>query len=166
MSDHIGHFPQTARQERYGISYLSDVCAEAGVGMIETRPGEDHYAIDAYVHLDKGLVPVQVKCTTKAFTTRAPRHIIWGVEPAWWTKWCENSAPVFILLVHVPSENGQWIDYASDDITQHQTAAYWVEVDKSLATPPPSISVARQQRFTLATLSQWNDIHKRGLGLV
>lgn len=134
--------------------------------MFETRPGEDHYAIDAYVHLDKGVVPVQVKCTTKQFTARAPRHINWAIEPEWWDKWCEDSAPVFILLVHVPDSTKKWIDYTSDDITKHHTAAYWVQVDKSLPSAPSSIDVARDQRFTLATLGEWNIIHQRGLGII
>lgn len=161
----FGSLPKTARQERYGISYLSDVCAEAGVGMIESRPGEDHYAIDAYVHLEKGLVPVQVKCTTKKFTVRNPRHIKWPIEQSWWKKWIETSAPVFVLLVQVPPDDEKWIDYALDDVTKHNTSAYWVEVDKTLQARPHSISLARNQRFTLSTLNEWNNIHKRGLGL-
>lgn len=133
--------------------------------MFETRPGEDHYAIDAYVHLEKGPVPVQVKCTTKNFTIRNPRHINWPIEQSWWKKWCENSAPVFVLLVHIPPLNEQWIDYAVDDVTKHNTSAYWVEVDKTLHKNPLTIDVSRTQRFTLSTLNEWNIIHKRGLGL-
>lgn len=57
--------PLTATQERYGVGYLSSVCAEAGIGLGESRPGEDHYGIDAPLHLSRGVVSVQVKCTTK-----------------------------------------------------------------------------------------------------
>jgi hypothetical protein len=160
-----GRLPQTSRQERYGISYLSDACAEAGVGFVETRPGEDHYAIDGYVRLAKGLVSVQVKCTTKNFTARSPQHINWPIEKAWWDKWCEDSAPVFILIVRVPRDGNTWIDYDTDDLTTHNTAAYWVEVDKTLDTAPSSVDLSRSQRFTRDTFGEWEEIHKRGLGL-
>lgn len=160
-----GRLPQTARQERYGISYLSDVCAEAGTGMMETRPGEDHYAIDAYVRLSRGIVSVQVKCTTKDFTVRAPQHISWPIEQAWWDKWLEDSAPVFLLLVRVPEADDPWVDFEQDDVTTHRTAAYWVEVDKTLAAAPTSVTFPRFQRFTRETFIEWDEIHKRGLGL-
>ncbi|GAB3547501.1 hypothetical protein GCM10027404_09700 [Arthrobacter tumbae] len=156
--------PQTARQERYGLAYLSDVCADAGVGVVETRPGEDHYAIDAYVVLPIGLVPVQVKCTTKKFTVRDPKHINWPIEKPWWDKWCENTAPVFILLVHVPEDETTWIDFGSDDLTTHHTAAYWVEVDKTSDSVPTSIDLARSQRFTKDTIQEWQVIYERGIG--
>jgi len=160
-----GVFPGSTRQERYGISYLTDVCAEAGVGVLETRSGEDHYAIDAYVHLSRGMASVQVKCTTKQFTQTSPRHITWPVEPAWWGKWCQDSAPTFVLLVQVPRGHAAWIDYTGQDRTLHFTAAYWVEVDKSLSTTPSSLSLPRNQRFTKDTLTVWDRIHKKGLGL-
>lgn len=161
-----GRLPQTSRQERYGISYLSDVCAEAGVGLTETRPGEDHYAIDAYVRLPKGVVSVQVKCTTEDFTKKNPRHITWPIEPSWWDKWLEDSAPVFVLLVRVPSEGRGWIEFGTDDITTHNAAAYWVEIDKSQATVPKSVVLQRTQRFTVESLKDWEKIHRAGLGLV
>lgn len=160
-----GVFPQTTRQERYGISYLSDVCAEAGVGMIETRAGEDHYAIDAYVRLSRGMASVQVKCTTAQFTLNPPHHITWGITEDWWTKWCQDSAPTFVLLVHVPDETSKWIDYSKDDTTLHHTAAYWVQVDKTMSPRPKSVVLPRAQRFTKSTLGDWDLIHRNGLGL-
>lgn len=161
-----GAFPQTARQERYGLSYLSDVCAEAGVGVSETRPGEDHYAVDAYVRLSRGMVSVQVKCTTAPFTLTAPQHISWSITEDWWNKWCSDSAPTFILLVQVPSDASQWIDYTTNDTTVHHTAAYWVQVDKSLDPRPKSVVLPRSQRFTKKTLEDWDSIHRKGLGLL
>jgi hypothetical protein len=133
--------------------------------MLETRPGEDHYAIDAYVHLSKGLVPVQVKCTTKEFTVTDP-HITWGITQDWWDKWCQTSAPVFVLLVRVPKMGTQWIDYSTGDATLHKTAAYWVEIDKTMSEPPPSVKLFRGQRFTTSTFAEWDSIHKKGLGLL
>lgn len=160
-----GSIPQTARQERYGISYLSDVCAEAGIGMSETRPGEDHYATDATIRLSKGWVSVQVKCTTRSFTLNDPQHMTWPITEDWWRKWCEEHPPTFILLVRVPEADSMWVDYTPEDQTLHYTAAYWVQVDKSLSPTPNSVVIPRNQRFTKDTFQEWDAIHRSGLGL-
>lgn len=147
------------------MSYLSDVCAEVGVGVIETRPGEDHYAIDAYVRLSKGMVSVQVKCTTRDFTKNTPRHLSWPIEDEWWDKWLEDSAPVFILLVRVPRDEDPWIEYDAADVTTHNAAAYWVAIDKSQPGAPKSVVLEHAQRFTAESLAEWDQIHRVGLGL-
>lgn len=159
-----GRFPQTSRQERYGLTYLSDVCAEAGVGLSETRAGEDHFAIDAYVVLRNGPVPVQVKCTTRQFTQTEPRHMTWQIEQAWWDKWAENMLPVFVLLVQVPNDDRGWIDYDQDDATLHRTSAYWVHVQAAPGPAPASITLPRAQRFTAASLTEWTRIYRGGFG--
>lgn len=157
--------PPTTRQERYGIAYLGGVCAEAGVGLGETRPGEDHYGIDAYLHMSRGMVSVQVKCTTKQFTSQPPEHITWGINEEWWDKWCLDSAPVFVLLVQIPNDGSNWIDHSQTDLTLHNTAGYWVQIDKTIAPRPKSVILPRSQRFTKDTLGEWDLIHRKGLGL-
>src|SRR5690349_12079462 len=89
--------PLTAAQGRFGVDYLQLACAHAGFGCTEPRPLEDVQAIDATVSFEYGVVQVQVKCTTKAFSPKRQTIRI-DIEEGWRESWAKLNvlSPVYL----------------------------------------------------------------------
>jgi hypothetical protein len=140
-----------ARKARYGVSYLRNVCAQAGVGLTETEPGEDYLAVDCAVQYAELAVPVQVKCTSR-LTIRGRTKSI-PVDESWIAKWSGSLVPVYLLVVIVPNEVSKWLEHV-DEGTMHRTAAFWKRVDHGVTLP--SVQIPREQRLTVGTISLWH----------
>lgn len=151
------------RQSRYGVAYLRAVCAQFGVGVDEVSADEDFNAMDATIALGPVDTRVQVKCTTRRFTTHG-QHITLPIKERWAEKWRENIVPAYLLLVQVGHDPGEWIDYDVHYETNHYTSAYWVRVDQLPLPTPPSIQIPFANRFTPETIRDWNAELYRGFG--
>lgn len=146
---------QRGRQARYGLSYLRNVCAQAGVTFDEGSPDEDVLAIDCKLGFPEADLRVQVKCTTRRLGATTGT-LSWGVDEGMYAKWARNGLPVYFVLVVVPTDCGEWLDHTADDSTMHRTAAYWSEIDRGKTAPPWTVGVERQNRFTSETLVDWH----------
>jgi hypothetical protein len=138
------------RKARYGVSYLRSVCAQAGVGLTETAPDEDVYAVDCDLKYGPVSLPVQVKCTAK-HVLPADKEPWVDVEPAWAAKWEESVLPVHLVLVIVEADPEGWLDHR-DDGTWHPAAAYWVRVTGS---EKGRVKFPLEQRLDAAALAGW-----------
>ena len=142
----------SGQKARYGISYLRNICAHAGVGLTETSPDEDVLAVDCDVSFPAASVRVQVKCTS-SFKIGG-YSASWSIKPQWREKWQDSAVPVYFVIVIVPSKLPLWLDHNSGG-TFHHTAAFWSKIDASkLGT---TISVPKSNRLTMATLPEWNN---------
>lgn len=113
------------RKGRYGVAYLRAVCAQAGVGLNETAPDEDVYAIDCDLKYGPLTLPVQVKCTAQH--TLPPEKAPWlDVHSDWAEKWDASVLPVHLVLVVVQVDPKSWLEH-QDDGTWHPSAAYWIK---------------------------------------
>lgn len=150
-----------ARQASYGMAYVLNVCAQFGVGTLDTKQDQDVNAIDTAIDFGAAAMRIQVKCTTADFTKRDP-HISWPIEPTWVTKWRENLLPTFLILVKVPHDPRDWLDYDTDDETLHRAAAYWVQINNLPDPAPASLIIPRTNRFTPETVRDWNALLQGG----
>lgn len=157
-------FPnQTTNQARYGMSYLESVCAHYGVPCLPTPADADVMAIDATIPFADSDTRIQVKCTTRQFTERDP-HISWPVTDAWVEQWRRNKNATYLVLVVVPQDLSQWVDYTADLATLHHTAAYWAQVN-NLPEGARSVRVPKHNRFTALTLRDWSQNLGGGYGV-
>jgi hypothetical protein len=147
-----GHIlSSNGQRARYGVSYVRNICAQAGVGLTETSPDEDTLATDCDIQFAEGNVRVQVKCTSTMALAGSTKS--WSLKPVWLRKWGESLIPVYFVLVVVPSQEGTWLTHL-DDGTLHRTAAFWQKIE--VADLTTSIRIPRTQRLTASTLSTWH----------
>lgn len=139
------------QRARYGVSYVRNVCAQAGVGLNETSPDEDVLATDCEVVFAEGGVRVQVKCTSSF--TLAGKTKSWKLKPEWLRKWDQSLVPVYFVIVVVPKSEPSWLTHPVNG-TLHQTAAFWQRVPSAISTR--TISVPRSQRLTASTMDTWH----------
>jgi Domain of unknown function (DUF4365) len=139
------------QKARYGVSYVRNVCAQAGFGFNETSPDEDVLATDCDVQFAEGNVRVQVKCTSTL--TIEGKTKSWRLKPSWLRRWEQSVLPVYFVLVVVPTKEPTWLEHSPNG-TMHRTAAFWQRVltDKL----DSSISIPKKQRLTAATLNSWH----------
>lgn len=71
----------TGQRARYGVSYVRNICAQAGIGLIETSPDEDVLATDCEVEFKEASVRVQVKCTSGL--TIGGKTKSYSLKPEW-----------------------------------------------------------------------------------
>jgi hypothetical protein len=139
------------QKARYGVSYVRNVCAQAGFGLSETPPDEDVLATDCDIQFAEGNVRVQVKCTSGLSLGGKTKS--WRLKPEWLRKWDKSLLPVYFVLVVVPSKEPSWLEHRPDG-TMHRTAAFWQRVrTEQLGN---SISISKAQRLTAATLISWH----------
>jgi len=139
------------QRARYGVSYMRNICAQAGFGLNETSPDEDVLATDCDVVFAEGNVRVQVKCTSGL--TLAGKTKSWRLKPEWLRKWDQSLVPVYFVMVVVPKQEKAWLTHPVDG-TLHRTAAFWQRVEGGRTK---SISIPRSQRLTADTLSTWHE---------
>lgn len=120
-------------KSRFGVAYVRAVCAQAGLGFLETSPDEDVLAIDCLVWVATAPVMVQVKCTSQ-FKINGGRTATWPVELAWREKWQKCALPVYFVLVVVDEQQMRWMDHHADG-TVHRAAAFWVRVNQLPEVP-------------------------------
>jgi hypothetical protein len=139
------------RKARYGVSYVRNVCAQAGYGLTETSADEDVLATDCEVQFKEVSVRVQVKCTSSMKI--GGRRASWPLDEQWIRKWDECLVPVYFVLVIVPNDAATWLDHLADG-TLHRTAAFWRRVrTDELGT---RIAIPKNQRLSAATLPEWH----------
>lgn len=139
------------QRARYGVSYLRNICAQAGVGCVETSPDEDVLAVDCEVVFAEGIVRVQVKCTSSF--TLASKTKYWKLKAEWLGKWGQSLLPVYFVIVVVPKSEASWLAHPLDG-TMHMTAAFWRRVPLSFAAK--SLSIPKTQRLTATTIATWH----------
>ena len=137
---------------RYGVSYVRNICAQAGVGLNETAPDEDVLAVDCDVKFAEADVRVQVKCTGQF--TLAGKQASWKVEQSWVDTWAMAKVPVYFVLVIVKGQSHEWLHHRPTG-TMHNAAAFWRRVD-GLPSETTSLTIAKKQRLTAATVEQWH----------
>lgn len=137
------------QRARYGMSYVRNICAQAGVGLTETSPDEDVLATDCEVEFKEASVRVQVKCTSGL--TIGGKTKSYTLKPEWLRKWDESLVPIYFVIVVVPRREATWLDHQADG-TYHRTAAFWQRVPRSGAK---SIYIPKTQRLTTDTLPIW-----------
>ena len=64
MSGSCGFLHLDRRKARYGVSYIRNLCAQAGLRFGETEQDEDVLAVDCEIKYREANVGVQVKCTS------------------------------------------------------------------------------------------------------
>lgn len=139
------------QRARYGVSYVRNICAQAGVGLTETSPDEDVLATDCTVEFKEGPVRVQVKCTSRL--TLEGKTKSYALKPEWLRRWDESLVPVYFVIVVVPKQVPAWLSHR-DDGTFHKTAAFWQRVSHS--SNARSISIPKTQRLTVETIPTWH----------
>jgi hypothetical protein len=139
------------QKARYGLSYLRNICAQAGIGMAETSPDEDVLAVDCEVQFAEASVRVQVKCTSTL--TISGRSKSWALEQGWIDNWRESRVPVYFVIVIVPSSSSAWLEHP-DDGTMHRTAAFWTRINRD--SDLSSITIPKGQRLSAGTLGIWH----------
>jgi hypothetical protein len=147
------------RKARYGVSYLRSVCAQAGVGLTETAPDEDVYAIDCDLKYGPLTLPVQVKCTAQHILP-AEKDPWVDVDPTWATKWEESVLPVHLVLVIVEADPEVWLGH-HDNGTWHPAAAYWVHVT---GAEKGRLKFPLEQRLDAAAVTAWYTNAMAGFG--
>ncbi|SOC47821.1 protein of unknown function [Blastococcus aggregatus] len=140
----------SARKARYGVAYLRNVCAQAGVGMNETPADEDVLAVDCSVEFAEAPVRVQVKCTSQF--TIAGRSASWPLEEGWVRAWSHHLVPVYFVLVIVGSDISCWLDHHAKG-TSHRAAAFWRRLPPAVGET--RLDVPKTQRLTADTLDIW-----------
>jgi hypothetical protein len=138
---------------RYGVSYVRNICAQAGVGLNETAADEDVLAVDCDVKFLEADVRVQVKCTGQF--TLAAKQASWKVEQSWVDVWGKAKVPVYFVLVIVKGDAHEWLHHRPTG-TIHNAAAFWRRVD-GLPPETTSLTIAKKQRLTAATVQQWHN---------
>lgn len=160
----VSSFEDSARKARYGVAYLRSICSQFGAGFTEPSPDEDLYALDGHVQLGPVQAGVQIKCTSKSFTSTGDPHISWPLKPGWYQKWKQSLSPVYLVVVVVPDSPQDWINYDVDHQTLHATAAYWTEIDRTLTSEPSSITVSKASRLSPDSLITWRSNLMKGFG--
>jgi hypothetical protein len=140
------------RKARYGVAYVRSICSQAGAPMGEPEPGEDVLAVDCFIEFPQADVRVQVKCTSR--WTIGGSSLTFPIEKEWTRKWDDCFLPVYFVVVIVPKlEARHWLRHDNEG-TFHHTAAFWTRL------PPgevgSSVSVPKNQRLTIATISSWH----------
>lgn len=148
----ISTLNSNGQKARYGVSYLRNICAQAGVGLNENSPDEDVSAVDCEVEFAELPVRVQVKCTSGLSIGARSKSV--PIEEKWIEKWRQSLVPVYLIVVIVPKNVADWLDHI-DDGTMHRTAAFWERVDRGASLP--SVKIPKNQRLTAATLSLWHN---------
>ena len=143
---------ENQRKARYGVTYLRNVCAQAGVGFEETPPGEDVLAVDCEVKFAESSVRVQVKCTSRLTIKGLTKSV--DLDKVWRLKWSQSIIPVYILIVIVPTNSSTWLEH-TDEGTMHKTAAFWARVDFGMVKR--SIKIPKSQRLTADTMKVWHE---------
>lgn len=147
---YYGLEPNSAKS-RYSLSYLYAVCSQAGCTVKETAQDSDIHATDALVEFEEGDVRVQLKCSSALQMTGS--HIRFPLKPRWIEKWKKYQGSMFVVLVVVPEEKADWVQYG-DVETVHRTQAYWAKFDRS--STEKSIVIPRANRFNISALAEWH----------
>lgn len=137
-------------KSRYSLSYLYAVCSQAGCTVTETLQDSDVHAVDATVQFAEGDVRVQMKCSSTYRMTRS--HIRFPLQQDWIDKWKKHQGATFVVLVLVPKDKADWVEYGAD--TLHRTQAYWAKFDRT--STEKSIVIPRANRFGVSTLDEWH----------
>lgn len=150
VSEGAGRLDANRRKSRYGVAYLRSICSQAGMPMQENSPDEDVLAVDCDVKFAEAPVLVQLKCTSKLKLTGQTASV--ALKPDWCTKWAAQKVPVYLVLVVVPKNVGEWLTHQEGG-TFHATAAYWVRV---YGNEGASVKVPKDQRLSAETFEQWH----------
>ncbi|PAU89236.1 hypothetical protein CK505_14130 [Kocuria sp. WN036] len=145
-------FTDNGRRGRYGVAYLRSLAAHAGVGFTENSPDEDVDAIDVILRFGRASAEVQVKCTGK-FKVGSGKATL-QLEPEWVRKWASSFHPVYVVLVKVPSDVGEWIE-GRPSSTLHKTVAFGKRFDRSVHTT--TMQFTRENLLTAESLYDWRD---------
>lgn len=141
----------TSMKARYGVSYLRNLCAQAGLGLSENEPDEDAMAVDCLVRFSEASVNVQVKCTGSRLASGGPASI--SVRSHWVDGWRRQALPVYFVVVQVPARSSQWITHEPSK-TIHGSRAFWKRIQ--VADLGRSIRVDTSQRLTIDTFDSWH----------
>ncbi|OZF09856.1 hypothetical protein CH300_00295 [Rhodococcus sp. 15-1154-1] len=139
---------------------MNALCAQAGLGIVETRQDEDYQAVDLGLNYPEGVVRVQLKCSSAK--TMAGNFETIDLEQSWIDNWKENVGPVFIVLVVVPDQLADWLTN-HDLTTVHETHAYWTRYDKTSSRK--SVRLNKVDRVDLGTLFEWRNLQRVAYGL-
>lgn len=137
-------------KSRYSLSYLFAVCSQAGCTVMETPQDSDVHSIDATVQFEEGDVRVQMKCSSTHQMTGS--HIRFQLKQQWIDKWKKYQGTTFIVLVLVPENKADWVEYGVE--TLHRTQAYWAKFDRN--STMKSIVIPRTNRFDISALAKWH----------
>ena len=146
-------FTDNGRRARYGAAYMRALCAHAGASFSETSIDEDIMAIDGAVDFARMPVRVQIKCTSKFSITGSKLTL--PLEPGWVKKWTTSDTPVFVVVVKVPLDIPDWLDY-NVGFTRHNTVAFGRRFDK--ATDLKSMAFTSAHRLTSESIYDWRDL--------
>lgn len=140
------------RKARYGISYVRNICSQAGVPFEETEPDSDVLAVDCLAEFPESPVRIQVKCTSGK--RLHGKSASWKLDEGWVRKWEASKIPVYFVLVIVPPKWDQWLTHDPKG-TLHATGAFWRRVD--FGTPVGGqLKVDKRNRLTKDTLAVWH----------
>jgi hypothetical protein len=130
------------RKARYGVSYVRNVCAQAGVPFMETEPDSDVHAVDCGVTFPAAEIRVQVKCSSQF--KMSGKTATWSIEPDWVRKWERALVPVYFVLVIVPEHWSVWLNHEPTQ-TVHTTGAFWGRVNDPNHTVGQSLQIKEDE---------------------
>lgn len=143
--------PATAKRARLGGAFLRALCAQAGVGFVETSGEEDYVAVDGIITLRNADIRVQVKCSSQL--TIQGRSASWPLEARWIDAWKDHLGAVILVLVIVDQLEGEWLIHETDH-TKVKAAAFWARVD-ALDSTATRVDIPKAQRISVDTFEEW-----------
>lgn len=139
------------RRARYGVSYVRNLAAQAGVSLMETSPDEDTVAVDCYLDFGDSIARVQVKCTHGAKAGGGPPG--YAAQSRWVDRWTRSLNPIYFVVVQVQPDSAHWIGHDPAQ-TVHHTRAFWKRLN--LSDLGSTITVPDTQRLTAETFEIWH----------
>ncbi|CAM3323411.1 DUF4365 domain-containing protein [Nocardioides dubius] len=139
---------------RNAVAYVSKVCAQAHIGLTETRAGEDVLAIDATIDYHEQGIRVQIKGTTGRSLVAHGGQFTVPIEDAWREKWQRNRSAAYFILVLMSRDVDSWFALGATE-TLAASYALWARVD-DLPDTATHVVFDRSVRFSSETLAGWH----------
>lgn len=140
---------------RFGVAYVTKVCAHAHIGFDHTSADEDALAVDGAINYPEAALRVQVKATTKYSLSKQTGELTFPIEDAWREKWRINVNPTYLILVLLDGDKVNWLNF-EDNRTVAGAYALWSRID-TLPEDATSVTMDRSRRFTTKTVSAWHE---------
>jgi len=141
------------RKSRYGVSYLRNICAQAGLAVTETSIDEDVQSVDAKIDFQIGNVYVQIKCIGNSILD-SPNDIVIQLKKNWIENWRPIRLPLYIVAVLVEDDyHDKWISH-EPTYTTHKANAYWIKFDREIKGK--TVRIPRANRLSMDTFNSWS----------
>lgn len=144
------------RKSRYGISYVKNIAAQAGVAMVENNPDEDSLGVDCFIPFGVGTARIQVKCLGGHDLSDLGDFRV-DLKKAWIEKWSQCLEPVYLVAVLLSDDDyAGWIKHSDMD-TLHKSTAYWVRINQLGSVSSVRIPKSTGNRLSIEAFNIFKD---------